>query len=810
MAEGKILTVDIEEEMKRSYIDYAMSVIVSRALPDVRDGLKPVHRRILYAMLEAGLTPDRPHKKSARVVGDVLGRYHPHGDAPVYEAMVRLAQDFATRYLLVDGHGNFGSIDGDPPAAMRYTEVRLASLAMELLRDLDKDTVDFSPNFDDTLKEPNVLPARFPNLLVNGSSGIAVGMATNIPPHNLGEVIDGVVMMIDNPGVTVQELMLAVKGPDFPTGAFILGKEGIRQAYTTGRGIITMRARAEIETVKGGRNRILVTEIPYQVNKARLIEKIAELVQEKKLEGISDLRDESDRTGMRIVIELRREANPQVVLNKLYKYTPMQETFGAIMLALVDGEPRVLDLRELIFYYLQHQKEVVTRRTRHDLARAEARAHILEGLRIAMAELDAVIALIRRSRTVDEARQGLMSQFGLSEKQAQAILDMRLQKLTGLEREKVEEEYQGLLKDLEYYRAVLASERMLLQIIRKELLDIKQKFGDPRRTRITQAATELEVEDLIEEEEVAITLTHYGYIKRQPLGAYRSQRRGGRGITGTTTREEDFVEHLFVTTTHHYLLFFTTNGKAYRLKVHEVPEAGRTAKGTAVVNLVQLGPGEKVTAVIPVKDFEKGQYLFMATARGLVKKTELMEFQGIRRGGLIAVSLEPGDELIGVRLTGGQEEMLLVTRNGKCLRFREKEVRPMGRSARGVIGIRLEGEDRVIGMDTVTPGGYLMVVTGRGYGKRTPLEEYTPHRRGSMGIRAIRLTGQTGEVSGVRVVEDRDDVMLVSAHGIIIRLPVEDVSIQGRDARGVTVMRLEEGDAVVAVARITNDEPSKA
>lgn len=802
---GKILPVEIEEEMKRSYIDYAMSVIVSRALPDVRDGLKPVHRRILYAMYEAGNTPDKPYRKSARVVGDVLGRYHPHGDAPVYEALVRMAQDFAIRYPLVDGHGNFGSIDGDPPAAMRYTEVRMARLAMELMADIEKNTVNFQPNFDETLEEPTVLPSRFPNLLVNGSAGIAVGMATNIPPHNLREVIDAVVMMIENPDVTTKELMLAIKGPDFPTGGLILGREGIKEAYETGRGIITIRAQAKIEVMANGRSRIVVTEIPYQVNKARLIERIAELVREKKIEGISDLRDESDRDGLRIVIELKREANANVILNQLYKNTQLQENFGIIMLALVDNRPRVMNLRDMVYYYLAHQKEVVTRRTKHDLEKAEARAHILEGLRIALDNIDRIIEIIRGSRTVEIARAGLMQEFGLSEIQAQAILDMRLQRLTGLEREKIEEEYQELLKTIEYLRAILANERMLLGVIKKEILDIKEKFGDDRRTNIVASADTLEAEDLIADEDVVITLTHLGYIKRLPLSTYRSQRRGGRGVTGMNTREEDFVEHLFITTTHHFLLFFSSRGKAYRIKVYEIPEASRQAKGTAVVNLVQLEAGEKITAVIPVRELGGGELVF-ATRAGLVKKTELREFENIRKGGLIALGLQPGDELISVKLLDADSELILVTRSGRSIRFSSQEVRLMGRSARGVHGIDLAEGDELVGMEVVQPEADLLVVTTRGYGKRTPLAEYRPQSRGGKGIKTIRLTKRNGQVAGIKVVQEGDEVMVISAEGVLIRLDVKDISVQGRDAQGVTLMKLDERDSVVAVARVVNRE----
>lgn len=797
---GKILPVDIEDEMKRSYIDYAMSVIVSRALPDVRDGLKPVQRRILYSMWELGMTPDKPYKKSARVVGEVLGKYHPHGDAPVYEAMVRLAQDFACRYPLVDGHGNFGSIDGDAPAAMRYTEVRMSPLATELMADLDKETVDWTPNFDETLKEPVVLPSRFPSLMVNGAGGIAVGYATNIPPHNLGEVIDALVMMIDKPDVTPGELMFAIKGPDFPTGALIVGREGIKEAYTTGRGIVTMRAVARIEGTNGGKARIIVTEIPYQVNKANLIQHIANLVRDKKIEGISDLRDESDKNGLRIVIELKREANGNVLLNQLYKHTAMQQSFGIIMLALVKGKPLVLNLRDVLFHYLEHQKEVIIRRTRFELRKAEERAHILEGLRIALANLDKIIKLIRSSRTVDEARNGLMTTFGLSEKQAQAILDMRLQKLTALEREKIEEEYQELVKTMEYLRAVLASEQMVYSIIRREILGIKDKFADERRTRIVDEVKDFEVEDLIPEEDVVITLTHNGYIKRMPASTYKAQRRGGRGITGASTREEDFVEHLFITSTHHHMLFLTNNGKAYKLRVHEIPEASRQAKGLAAVNLIQVERDEKITAVIPVKEFSPGQHLLFATRNGTVKKIDIGEFANVRRGGIRALELDEGDELVGVHLVAQGEEVILATESGQAIRFVEGDVRPMGRTARGVIGVRLGKGDRVVGMDVVRRGMDVLTVTTRGFGKRTPEDQYPVHSRGGKGVRNIRLTGRTGRVAGIKVVREGDEVMLISAEGIIIRMPVREVKLMQRATQGVTLMRLEPGGAVTGLA----------
>jgi DNA gyrase subunit A len=799
---GKIVPVNIEEEMKKSYLEYAMSVIVGRALPDVRDGLKPVHRRILFAMHELGITPDKPHKKSARVVGEVLGKYHPHGDAAVYDTIVRMAQDFAIRYPLIDGHGNFGSVDGDSAAAMRYTEIKLSKIATELLAGIDKETVDFTPNFDESLEEPQVLPARFPNLLVNGSAGIAVGMATNIPPHNLGEVIDGLVLLIDNPEATIKELMLVIRGPDFPTGGLILGRDGIKAAYETGRGTIKIRAKTQIERLKNGKSQIIVTEIPYQVNKARMIERIAELVREKKLDGITDLRDETDRNGIRVVIELRRDVDPNIILNRLYKHTQMQDSFGIIMLALVDGTPMVLNLKQLLSHYLEHQKEIITRRTRYELKKAEARAHILEGLRIALDHLDAVIALIRGSRTVDEARSGLIEQFGLSREQAQAILDMRLQKLTGLEREKIEAEYRDLIARIEYLSSILASEAMVYQIVRKELLEIKEKYADPRRTKITSAQGNMEIEDLIPREDVVITITHAGYIKRMPVSTYRSQHRGGRGMVGLHPREEDFVEHLFITTTHHHILFFTNRGLVYRLKVHEIPEGSRQARGTAIVNLIGLTPGEKITAVIPVQDFNRDGYLIMATRQGIVKKTDLSKFDTSRRKGLVAITLNEGDDLIDVKFTRGGQEVILGTRLGKAIRFPEDDVRSMGRTARGVKAITLEKGDAVIGMERVQADSDLLVVTNKGFGKRTSIEEYRLQRRGGRGIKNIRLTKRTGEVVGIKMVKPGNELMLVTAQGVMIRLKVADISQQGRDTQGVTLMRMDEGDEVVALARI--------
>ncbi|MBB6218048.1 DNA gyrase subunit A [Anaerosolibacter carboniphilus] len=799
---SKLLQIDIEEEMKKSYIDYAMSVIVGRALPDVRDGLKPVHRRILYAMSELGLSPDKPHRKSARIVGDVLGKYHPHGDSSVYEAMVRMAQDFSTRYLLVDGHGNFGSVDGDGAAAMRYTEARMSKLAIELLRDIGKETVDFVPNFDETLKEPAVLPSRYPNLLVNGSNGIAVGMATSIPPHNLNEVIDATVKMIDDEDTNIEDLIKIVKGPDFPTGATIMGYESIKEAYRTGQGRVTVRANAEIEQTAKGKTQIIVSEIPYQVNKAKLIEKIAELVRDKKIEGISDLRDESDRTGMRIVIELKRDANPNVVLNKLYKHTQMQDTFSIIMIALVNGEPKILNLQEVIYHYLEHQKDVVTRRTQYDLAKAEDRAHILEGLKIALDHIDAVISLIRSSANTQEAKTRLMNEFSLSEKQAQAILDMRLQRLTGLEREKIDAEYEELIMMINQYREILANERLLLNIIKEELIEVKEAYGDERRTAITAAADEIDMEDLIQEEEVAITLTHFGYIKRLPANTYKIQKRGGKGVTGHTTREEDFVEHLFTTSTHNYVLFFTSLGRAYRLKAYEIPEAKRQAKGTAIVNLLQLQPNEKITAVIPIKEFENNKFLILATKLGIIKKTELSQFDTSRKAGLIAISLREDDELISVKLTDGKQEIIMVTREGMSIRFDENDVRDMGRSAMGVKGMNLSDEDHIVAMELVSEGSDLLVVSEYGFGKRTDLEEYRIQSRGGKGIITYNTKDKTGLIVGAKVVSDEDDVMLISADGVIIRLEVRYISRMGRNTQGVTLMRVGQDTNIVSIAKV--------
>ncbi|SEJ72810.1 DNA gyrase subunit A [Propionispira arboris] len=797
---GRVLPVKIEDEMQNSYIDYAMSVIVMRALPDVRDGLKPVHRRIMYAMHEAGMGSNKPYKKSARIVGEVLGKYHPHGDSSVYEAIVRMAQDFSSRYMLADGHGNFGSVDGDSAAAMRYTEVRMSKVAEAMLQDIEKETVDFAPNYDESLKEPTVLPSKLPNLLVNGSSGIAVGMATNIPPHNLNEVVDGVLLMIENPDVTIEELMTVIKGPDFPTAGLILGQEGIQSAYRTGRGVVKMRAQARAEVMSNGKPRILVTELPYQVNKARLVEKIAELVRDKTVEGITDLRDESDRNGMRVVIELRRDINPDVILNQLYKHTQLQESFGIIMLALVDGRPRVLTLQEVLYYYIEHQKDVITRRTRYELSKAKARAHILEGLTIALDHIDAVIKTIRGSRTADIARAGLMTGFNLSEKQAQAILDLRLQRLTGLEREKIEEEYQEILKTIAWLESVLADETKILNIIKEELIEVKRKFGDARRTRITADFSKLAMEDLIAEEDVIITLTHNNYIKRMPIDTYKNQKRGGRGVTGMGTKEEDFVENMLVTTTHHTILFFTSRGRVYRLKGYEIAESSRIAKGTAIINLLQLEPNEKITAVIPIQKFTADRFLFMATRKGIVKKTELMEFDTTRKGGLIAITLDDDDDLIGVKLTDGTRYVILGTSAGMAISFAEGDVRSMGRNARGVRGIRLKTTDVVVGMDNLKRDAEVLTVTEEGFGKRTATSEYRSQTRGGKGLINMKVTDKTGSVVGLKVVRPGQELMLITTEGIVIRTNVDEVSVISRNTQGVKLMRTDLNDKVASLA----------
>lgn len=804
--DGKIIERDIDKEMRTAYIDYAMSVIVSRALPDARDGLKPVHRRILYAMHEDGITSDKPYRKCANTVGSVLGRYHPHGDSSVYDAMVRLAQDFTMRYPLVDGHGNFGSVDGDSPAAMRYTEARMSKIAESMLTDIEKNTVDFMPNYDDRLQEPTVLPARIPALLVNGSSGIAVGMATNIPPHNLSEVIDGIIKVIDNPEITIEELMETIKGPDFPTGATILGKQGIKEAYTTGRGKITMRGEAEIEEMSGNRQKIIITSLPYQVNKAKLVKTISDLVKEKKIEGISEVRDESDRKEKtRVVIELRRDANARIILNQLYKHTQLQETFGAIMLALVDGEPKILTLRQCLDCYINHRKVVILRRTKFELDKALARAHILEGLKIALDNIDEVISIIRSS--YDNPKERLMERFGLSDIQAQAILDMRLKTLSGLQREKIEDEYNELMKLIAHLRDILSSETLVYDIIKEELLEIKDKYGDDRLTKIVAAEGEFVAEDLIKEEQTVVALTHFGYIKRMPIDTYRSQRRGGKGITGIATREEDFVKQIFIASTHDTILFFSNKGKLYKLKGYEVPEAGRTAKGTAIVNLLSLDPGEKISAVIPIQNFAEGKYLLMATKNGLIKKTALTEYNSSRTTGLQGITLKDDDELITVRLTDGEDNVVLVTREGMCITFDEKDVRPIGRVAQGVIGIRLSDEDEVIGMESVIAGGKatLLAITENGFGKRTELDEYRVQIRGGKGVITYKITPKTGKLVGVKIATEDDDVMLITDTGTIIRLQVKDISVLGRSTQGVTLMRTSDGGKVVSIETLTPD-----
>ena len=801
----KIIRVDIEKEMKKSYIDYAMSVIVSRALPDVRDGLKPVHRRILYSMNGLGLTPEKPFRKSAYIVGEVMGKYHPHGDASIYDALVRMAQNFSLRYMMVNGNGNFGSVDGDSAAAMRYTEAKMPKIAVEMLDDIEKNTVDFMPNYDEKLQEPTVLPAKIPNLLVNGSSGIAVGMATNIPSHNLTEVINAIIRLVEEDNVTDEDLMTEIKGPDFPTGGIIVGKEGIRSCYTTGRGKIIVRAKTEIEEHGNGRYRIVVTELPYQVNKARLIENIADLVRDKRLDGISDLRDESDREGMRIVIELKKDANPKIVLNQLLKNTQLQDTFGAIMLALVKGEPKILTLRQMLECYIEHRKEVIVRRTKFDLDKALARAHILEGLRIALDYIDEVIAIIRAA--YDDAAERLMKRFNLTEIQANAILEMRLRTLSGLQREKIEEEYKQLMEQIERYRAILASEKLVCDIIRDELLEMKAKYGDERRTQIIAAEGEMTNEDLIKEENVVVAMTRFGYIKRMPVDTYKAQRRGGKGITGIQTREEDFVKQLFVTSTHDTLMFFTNKGKVYRLKGYEVPEAGRTAKGTAIVNLLQLDGDEKVTAVIPIKEFVDGQYLLMATRGGIIKKTKLLEYNSARKTGLQAISLKDGDELIDVRLTDGERNVVMVTHEGMSITFAESDVKPVGRVSQGVIGIRVSEGDFVVGMEPIyNEKAYLLAITENGFGKRTELEEYRVQIRAGKGVITYKTTPKTGKVVGIQVVDDNDDVMLITDKGVIIRLEVMNISVLGRSTQGVTLMRTNDGGKVVGIAKIISED----
>ena len=803
---SKLIQHEIYDEMKNSYIDYAMSVIVGRALPDVRDGLKPVHRRILYGMDGLGVTPDKPHKKSARIVGEVMGKYHPHGDSSIYDAMVRMAQDFSIRYMLVDGHGNFGSVDGDGAAAMRYTEARMTPFALEMLRDIDKETVDFMPNFDGEEEEPKVLPARFPQLLVNGANGIAVGMATSIPPHNLGEVIDATVKMIEDDKCTVEDLIKIVKGPDFPTGAIILGKSAAKEAYRTGQGKVLVRAKAEIEESTRGRQQIIVTEIPYQVNKARLIEKIAELVKEKRIEGISDIRDESNRQGMRIVIELKRDANAQITLNRLYKHTQMQESYSMIMLALVDGRPKILNLYEILEEYLKHQKEVVTRRTQYDLKKAEARAHILEGLRIAIDNIDEVIRIIRTS--YNDAKQRLMDTFGLSEIQAQSILDMQLRRLQGLEREKIEAEYQELLKKIAYYKQLLADEKMLMGVIRDELLEIKKKYNDKRRTKIVADAEEIDEEDLIAEEKVAVTLTHLGYLKRVPADTYKAQKRGGKGITGLTTRENDFVKNLLITSTHDYLMFFTNMGKAYRIKAYEIPEAHRTAKGTPAVNFLNLLQRERITAVMPVQDFTSEKFLIAVTKQGVIKKVDMAQFDTNRKAGLIAINLKDGDELIGIKETTGTSNVIIVTKNGKCICFSEDDVRPMGRLAGGVRAITLEKDDEVVAMELAEKNEELLVVTQGGFGKRTPVKDYKIQARGGKGLLTYDKAkfNKTGHLIGAMVVSEQDEVLLINSDGIIIRIKADEISRLGRATQGVKIMRVEDEANIIAMAKVIRDD----
>ena len=803
---NRILPIEIAEEMKKSYIDYSMSVIVGRALPDVRDGLKPVHRRILYSMSELNLTPDKPYRKSARIVGDVLGKYHPHGDSAVYLAMVRMAQDFSTRGLLVDGHGNFGSVDGDSPAAMRYTEARMSKLALELLRDIDKETVDFVPNFDESLKEPAVLPSRYPNLLVNGSNGIAVGMATSIPPHNLGEVIDATVHLIDNEECSVDDLMKFVKGPDFPTSAIIMGKENIAEAYRTGRGKVKVRARAVIEELPKGKQQIVVTEIPYQVNKAKLVERIAELVKDKKVEGISDLRDESNRNGMRIVIELKRDVNANIVLNNLYKHSQMEETFSVIMLALVNGQPKVLNLKQILYHYVQHQKDVVTRRTKFELNKAEARAHILEGLRIALDNIDAVISLIRASKTTQEAKSGLMEKFGLTDIQAQAILDMRLQRLTGLERDKIEAEYEELIKKINRLKEILANERLLLNVIKEEMLIIKENYADERRTEIRHAEGEIDMRDLIEDEEIAITLTHFGYIKRLPADTYKSQKRGGRGISALTTREEDFVKHLVSTTTHSKLLFFTNKGRVFRLNAYEIPEGKRQAKGTAIVNLLQLGPNEKIATLLAIDEKDDNKYLLLATKNGIVKKTDREEFKNINKAGLIAIGLREDDELIGVKVTDGNKDVLLVTKEGMSIRFDENDIRPMGRSAMGVKGITLSNDDKVVSMSLCEEGTDVLVVSENGFGKRTDINEYRTQIRAGKGIKTYNIAEKTGKLVGAEMVNEDDEMKIINSDGVLIRLRVNEISLFGRVTSGVKLMKTDDEVNVVSISKIKMEE----
>ena len=803
----KVHEVDLKKTMETSYIDYAMSVIAARALPDVRDGLKPVQRRILYSMIELNNGPDKPHRKCARIVGDTMGKYHPHGDSSIYGALVNLAQEWSTRYPLVDGHGNFGSVDGDGAAAMRYTEARLSKISMEMTADINKDTVDFVPNFDETEKEPVVLPSRFPNLLVNGTSGIAVGMATNIPPHNLREVINAVVKIIDdqideNGETSMEDILQIIKGPDFPTGAEILGTRGIEEAYRTGRGKIRVRAVTNIEPMQNGKNRIIVTELPFMVNKARLIEKIAELVRDKKVDGITDLSDQSSREGMRICIELRRDVNPNVILNQLYKHTQLQDTFGVIMLALVNNEPKVMNILDMLKYYLKHQEEVVTRRTKYDLNKAEERAHILQGLLIALDNIDEVIKIIRGSKNVQEAKAELISRFDLSEVQAQAIVDMRLRALTGLEREKLEAEYAELMKKIEEYRAILADRKLLLGVIRKEILVISEKYGDERRTHIGYDEFDISMEDLIPRENVVITVTNMGYIKRMSMDTFKSQNRGGKGIKGMQTLEEDFIRELFVTTSHHYIMFFTNKGRVYRLKAYEVPEAGRTARGTAVINLLQLKPEEKLTATLPIIDYEDGKYLFMATKQGFVKNTPIQDYMNVRKTGLAAISLREDDLLIEVKVTDNAQDILLVTKYGQCIRFNEKDVRSTGRVSMGVRGMNLSDNDEIIGMQMSSQGKDMLIVSEKGMGKRTSMEEFTKQNRGGKGVKCYKITEKTGNVVGMKAVDEESEIMIINTEGIVIRMKCSDISQYGRITSGVKLINLPEKEKVASVAKV--------
>ena len=802
----KVIPVYIEQEMKDSYVSYAMSVIVGRALPDVRDGLKPVHRRILYAMKELNLDYGKAYKKCARITGETLGKYHPHGDTAVYDALVRMAQDFSLRYPLIDGQGNFGSIDGDPAAAMRYTEARLARVSEEMLADIDKETVDFMPNFDDSLQEPKLLPASLPNLLINGSSGIAVGMATNIPPHNLGEVVDGVIALIDEPDLDLKQLMKFIKGPDFPTGAIICGRRAIETAYRTGRGLLKLHAKAHIETPKSGRDRIIITEIPFQVNKSNLIESIARLVQERKVEGIADLRDESDKDGIRVVIELRRDANGQIILNQLYRFTQMQVTFGVIMLALVNNKPRVLNLKQNLELFIEHRKDIVTRRTKYELKKAQARAHILEGLKIAVSNIDKIVQIIKKAKTPQLAKEQLIAKFDLSQIQAQAILEMQLQRLTGLERDKIDKEYLELIKKIEFYKSILDSPKKVLQIIKDECTELKKKYADERRTQITAEAEELEIEDLIAEEDVVVTITHAGYIKRLPVSSYRRQRRGGKGVMGAGTREEDFIEHLFIASTHEHILFFTNLGRVYWLRVHEIPQAGRISKGKAIINLLQLAKEERVTAFVPVKEFKEENFLIMATKKGLIKKTGLSLFSRPRKGGIVCIGLEKQDELISAHLTGGTQEILIATKEGKAIRFPEKQVRNMGRSAKGVRGIRLSKKDEVIAMEIVEPKSTVLTVTELGFAKRTEVSEYRVQSRGGKGIINIKVTKKNGPAVNLKSVVDKDELMTMTEGGTIVRCLVKDVRTTGRSAQGVRLIRLGSKDKVACVTRVVAEE----